>query len=211
MPAVPILESQKPSEAPCARVAANHHNTEATAVVYCEGNFGAIDGKTANGLVRHSERYKILSIIDSDQVGLDSGNVLDGTPNSIPICRNLADALEQAGSTPDYFIFGMAPASGMLSRDVGRSGAAKTEFPFFGKRAMLTIPERSEFRCKVYPPPDPVKETNPRHARPACRSQAPMHLIVRSPVGANPCRARRAARCRRSRCRSLVGLASSPG
>jgi hypothetical protein len=28
----------------------------ATAVVYCEGNFGSSDGKTANGLVRHSEK-----------------------------------------------------------------------------------------------------------------------------------------------------------
>ena len=36
-----------------------------TAVVYCEGNFGASDGKTANGLVRHSEKYEILSVIDS--------------------------------------------------------------------------------------------------------------------------------------------------
>ena len=35
------------------------------AVVYCEANFGQIDGKTANGLVRHSERYEILSVIDS--------------------------------------------------------------------------------------------------------------------------------------------------
>lgn len=27
-----------------------------TAIVYCEGQFGEQDGKTANGLVRHSER-----------------------------------------------------------------------------------------------------------------------------------------------------------
>jgi len=87
----------------------------ATAVVYCEANFGAIDGKTANGLVRHSEKYKILSVIDSEKTGLDSGVVLGDKPNAIPICRNLADALAHAGSTPDYFIFGMAPASGMLS------------------------------------------------------------------------------------------------
>ena len=87
----------------------------ATAVVYCEANFGAIDGKTANGLVRHSEKYKILSIIDSEKAGLDSGVVLDGEPNTIPICSNLADALAHIGSIPDYFIFGMAPASGMLS------------------------------------------------------------------------------------------------
>ncbi len=40
-----------------------------TAVVYCEGNFGGLDGKTANGLVRHSERYEILSVIDSDPGG----------------------------------------------------------------------------------------------------------------------------------------------
>jgi hypothetical protein len=36
-----------------------------TAVVYCEANFGEIDGKTANGLIRRSEKYKILSVIDS--------------------------------------------------------------------------------------------------------------------------------------------------
>ncbi len=93
------------------------HESElgATAVVYCEANFGAIDGKTANGLVRHSEKYEILSVIDSEKAGLDSGVVLGGEPNAIPICRDLADALAHIGSIPDYFIFGIAPASGMLS------------------------------------------------------------------------------------------------
>ena len=86
-----------------------------TAVVYCEANFGAIDGKTANGLVRHSEKYEILSVIDSEREGLDAGMVLDDEPNAIPICRDLADALAHAGDVPKYFIFGMAPSSGMLS------------------------------------------------------------------------------------------------
>lgn len=87
----------------------------ATAIVYCEGHFGAIDGKTANGLVRHSEKYKILSIIDSEKVGLDSGLVLDKKANAIPIHSNLADALAHAACIPDYFIYGKAPASGHLS------------------------------------------------------------------------------------------------
>ncbi len=87
----------------------------ATAIVYCEGNFGAIDGKTANGLVRHSEQYEILSVIDSEKIGLDAGVALGEEPKGIPICRNLADALADAGAIPDYFIYGMAPASGMLS------------------------------------------------------------------------------------------------
>lgn len=87
----------------------------ATAIVYCEANFGAIDGKTANGLVRHSELYKILSVIDSEKAGLDAGVALGEQPKDIPICRDLADALAHAGGVPDYFIFGVAPASGMLS------------------------------------------------------------------------------------------------
>ena len=87
----------------------------ATAIVYCEANFGAIDGKTANGLVRHSERYKILSIIDSKNVGLDAGVALGEARKGIPIFGSLSDALAHAKDIPDYFIFGMAPASGMLS------------------------------------------------------------------------------------------------
>ena len=87
----------------------------ATAVVYCEANFGEIDGKTANGLVRHSEKYKILAVIDSQHAGQDAGAVLGEDTKDIPVCRDLADALSHAGSIPEYFIFGMAPASGLLS------------------------------------------------------------------------------------------------
>lgn len=86
-----------------------------TAVVYCEGNFGRIDGKTANGLVRHSEKYHIMSVIDSTRGGSDAGDVLDNKPNSIPIYTNLNEALAYAPSMPEFFIYGMAPASGMLS------------------------------------------------------------------------------------------------
>ncbi len=87
----------------------------ATAVVYCEANFGAVDGKTANGLVRHSEKYDILAVIDSHKAGLDSGLVLDDKPNAIPICSDLDAALDLVDRVPDYFIFGIAPSSGMLS------------------------------------------------------------------------------------------------
>lgn len=87
-----------------------------TAIVYCEASFGAIDGKTANGLVRRSEKYEILSVIDSHQAGHDTGMVLDNQPNDIPICRDLDDSLSHAGAVPDSFIFGMAPSSGLLSK-----------------------------------------------------------------------------------------------
>ena len=63
-----------------------------------KANFGDIDGKTANGLVRYSEKYEILSVIDSEQAGRDAGVVLGNPPNGIPICRDLDDALARADS-----------------------------------------------------------------------------------------------------------------
>jgi len=91
------------------------NQSKPTAIIYCEANFGKVDGKTANGLVRHSQNYRVLSVIDSQQAGLDSGVVLGGEVNEIPIVSNLGEAFAIADETPDYFIFGLAPSSGMLS------------------------------------------------------------------------------------------------
>jgi uncharacterized NAD-dependent epimerase/dehydratase family protein len=91
-----------------------------TAIVYCEANFGEQDGKTANGLVRHSERYEILAVLDSTRSGLDAGEVLGAKPNGIPIFADLDEALDhlgRAGHHVDTFIFGVAPTSGLLSLD----------------------------------------------------------------------------------------------
>ncbi|MDH5786291.1 MAG: DUF1611 domain-containing protein [Chromatiales bacterium] len=113
LPINPVTSPAPPTSPPIDTII--EQIVSATAVVYCEGNFACLDGKTANGLVRSSERYQILSVIDSEKAGLDSGMVLDDVPNAIPICRNLADSLAQAEAIPDYFIFGMAPSSGLLS------------------------------------------------------------------------------------------------
>lgn len=86
-----------------------------TAVVYCEGLFGEPDGKTANGLVRSSETYEIVAVIDSTRAGEDAGALLDGVANSVPVLASLPEAIAHTGSVPDSLIVGMAPASGMLS------------------------------------------------------------------------------------------------
>jgi uncharacterized NAD-dependent epimerase/dehydratase family protein len=88
-----------------------------SAVVYCEGQFGEQDGKTANGLVRHSQRYEILSVIDSTHAGLDAGRFLDGHDNGIPVLASLQQAIAYSGRVPDYLICGLAPADGLLSPD----------------------------------------------------------------------------------------------
>lgn len=85
-----------------------------TAIVYCEGLFGEIDGKVANGLVRYSEKYHILAIIDSTKSGKDSGMVLDGVKNNIPIFKNTKEALKILDTVPEYFIIGLAPSESYL-------------------------------------------------------------------------------------------------
>lgn len=86
-----------------------------TAVVYSEGNFGQVDGKTANGLVRHSQAYRILSVIDGRLEGRDSGQVLDKVSNGIPILEDLEAAVTHEVQIPDALIYGMAPSTGRLS------------------------------------------------------------------------------------------------
>ncbi|MUH96306.1 DUF1611 domain-containing protein [Aliivibrio fischeri] len=86
-----------------------------TAIIYCEGHFGDVDGKTANGLIRHSHNYRILSVIDSKKAGLDSGEVLGEEKNGIPIVSDIKEAVALAEDLPDYFIFGIAPSSGVLT------------------------------------------------------------------------------------------------
>lgn len=85
------------------------------AIIYCENEFGKIDGKVANGLVRHSKKYEILGIIDSTKSGLDAGELLDGVKNGIPIFSNIEAAIDCLGFVPDHFIYGIAPLESTLS------------------------------------------------------------------------------------------------
>ncbi|MGB3564994.1 MAG: DUF1611 domain-containing protein [Thermoanaerobaculia bacterium] len=90
---------------------------EGEAIVYCERAFGTTNGKTAHGLVRRSERYRVVAIIDSRHSGKDAGEVLDGKPAGIPILRSLEAALTFAatkGEAPTHFVIGLAPDGGRL-------------------------------------------------------------------------------------------------
>ena len=87
------------------------------AIVYSENEFGKIDGKVANGLARHSEKYKILGIIDSTKAGLDTGEYLDGGKSGILIYKSIDEALDNIGFVPEYFIYGIAPLASFLNKE----------------------------------------------------------------------------------------------
>lgn len=86
-----------------------------TALVYCENQFGLVDGKTAAGLVRHSETYTIVGIIDSSLAGKDAGEELGDKKNNIPIFANLAQALDKLAEIPNCYIYGKAPLDACIS------------------------------------------------------------------------------------------------
>ncbi|WP_047154410.1 DUF1611 domain-containing protein [Aneurinibacillus tyrosinisolvens] len=88
-----------------------------TAIIYCEGHFGAMDGKTANGLIRSSRKYQIVGVIDSTKSGMDAGEYLEGEKNGIPIFASLDHAVEKLSFLPNQFIYGIAPADAFLKND----------------------------------------------------------------------------------------------
>jgi uncharacterized NAD-dependent epimerase/dehydratase family protein len=85
-----------------------------TALIYCDNQFGRIDGKTAAGLIRHSELYEIVGVLDSSLAGKDAGEVLDEQKNSIPIFANLQEALATLADIPDCYLYGKAPLEACL-------------------------------------------------------------------------------------------------
>jgi len=92
---------------------------EGDAIVYCEGAFGTPNGKTAHGLVRRTERYRVLSVIDSYLAGRDAGEALGGDRNGIPIVEDLSEALLKArlqGAKATHFVIGLAPDGGRLPK-----------------------------------------------------------------------------------------------
>lgn len=84
------------------------------ALILCERAFGDVNGKTAHGLVRSTQRYEIIGVIDSQLTGRDAGEVLSGRPNQIPIFASLSEALAKVTAPPAYLVIGLAPEGGEL-------------------------------------------------------------------------------------------------
>jgi uncharacterized NAD-dependent epimerase/dehydratase family protein len=91
---------------------------DGTALVICDGYFDTPVGKTAHGLVRGTDRYRVLGVIDGANAGRDAGEVLDGKATGIPVYANLGEALARLPKRPDYLVLGMATDGGVLPPEV---------------------------------------------------------------------------------------------
>jgi len=90
---------------------------EGNAIVYCQSAFQTTNGKTAHGLVRRSERYRVLAVVDESCAGSDAGAILDNRPAGIPVVRSIPAALDHAQKRdilPTHLLIGLAPDGGRL-------------------------------------------------------------------------------------------------
>lgn len=84
------------------------------AAVLAEGAFGVPDGKTANGVVMHSELFDVRTVIASEHAGKTARDVL-ARPSvpEVPVVESMSRALEAAPDA-EALILGVAPAGGNL-------------------------------------------------------------------------------------------------
>lgn len=84
------------------------------AIVLAEGAFGTPDGKTANGVVMHSDVFSVEAVVDSERADRTADDVLDpAAVESVPIVESTAAALD-AVPDAEAFVLGVAPAGGQL-------------------------------------------------------------------------------------------------
>ncbi len=81
------------------------------AVVLAEGVFGTTYGKTANGLVRYTKRFKVVAVIDSTKAGNDAGTVLSGREKGIPIVSTVEEGIKLGART---LVVGVATDGGYI-------------------------------------------------------------------------------------------------
>ncbi len=94
---------------------------DGSAIILCDGYYRTINGKTAHGLVRGTDRYRILAVVDPPTAGQDAGEVLDGIRRKIPIVASIGEALARLPRKPDYAIVGIATAGGRMTPELRAS------------------------------------------------------------------------------------------
>lgn len=90
------------------------------AIILTNGLLTTLDAKTAHGLIRGTERFNILGIVDcAATAGKDAGELLDGKNRNIPVFEHLQNAIYNFKNTEpvtsiQYLIIGVATVGGRL-------------------------------------------------------------------------------------------------
>ena len=86
------------------------------AIILTGGMLHKTDAKTAHGLIRGTDRYDIVAVIDSEHAGKDAGEVLDGIHRGIPVFANEEEVINAIHDIK-YCIIGIATIGGILPKN----------------------------------------------------------------------------------------------
>jgi len=86
-------------------------------VVATDNLFLTVNAKTAHGLIRGSERFEVLGVIDAKHKNTDAGELLDGFHRNIPIVGSIEEAIKKFDNI-DYLVIGVATVGGVLSNSL---------------------------------------------------------------------------------------------
>ena len=88
------------------------------AIVLTNGMLDSTNAKTCHGLIRGTDRFEILAVIDHVYAGQDAGTVLDGKARGIPIVASVSAYFAQEGAvSPEVCVVGVALPGGKLPDD----------------------------------------------------------------------------------------------
>ena len=86
---------------------------KSTAIIITGGYLDTINAKTAHGLIRGTERFDIMGIVDHKLAGKDAGEVLDGKNRNLPVFGSIGDFIK-SGNKAQYCIIGVATKGGVI-------------------------------------------------------------------------------------------------
>lgn len=81
------------------------------AILLTNGLFDTENAKTAHGLIRESNRFKIVGLVDHNHAGKDAGELLDSKHRNIPVYATVSEAMR---SNPEVCIVGVATSGGIF-------------------------------------------------------------------------------------------------
>ena len=88
------------------------------AIVLAHQYYRTENAKTAHGLVRGSDRFRILAVIDPECAGQDAGELLDGVHRGIPVLPSIADAVARLPERPRHALIGVATHGGRITPEL---------------------------------------------------------------------------------------------
>ena len=98
-------------------LAVNSNLMDGKAIILTDGMLTTHNAKTAHGLIRGTDRYQVVGVIDHQNSGNDAGELLDGRRRNIPIFDSVRTFFD-SGEDADFLIIGVATKGGLIPENM---------------------------------------------------------------------------------------------